>query len=328
MSDREGSRPLRIGVLGCADIALRRMLPVIVGAESARIVAVASRSRRKAERVAERFGCDAVTGYRNLLARDDIDAVYIPLPPGMHFEWIAEALHAGKHVLAEKPLCTTYSETVALMKLARERNLVLVENFMFLHHAQHTVVRGLVEESIGRLQVFSSSFGVPPLNPESFRYQPSLGGGALLDVGVYPLRAAQLYLPGELEVLAATRRMDPVTGVDVAGSALLVTPAGVTAQLDYGFEHSYRCTYALWGSGGRISLDRAFTPPEQLKPLVTIQQQDRLTQLNAPADHQVRNAFEAFVAAVRSGTGAPRAEAEALRQARLVEDVRQRARTV
>lgn len=327
MTESGSARALRMGVLGCADIAIRRLLPVMATCEGAEIVAIASRTREKAERVAAQFGCAPVTGYRALLERDDIDAVYIPLPPQLHYEWVVQALEAGKHVLAEKPLCTNYADTVALMELARERRLVLAENFMFLHHSQHRAVRAMVDEgTVGRLEVFSSAFGVPPLNPASFRYQPDLGGGALLDVGVYPLRAAQLYLPDGLEVLAATLRMDEATGVDVAGTALLAGPDGLSVQIAFGFEHSYRCTYALWGSTGRISVDRAFTPPDQLKPPVRVERQDRVTELAMPADHQVHNALQAFVEQVRFGLPGPVEEEATLRQARLLESVRKTAR--
>ncbi|MFE5865847.1 Gfo/Idh/MocA family protein [Streptomyces virginiae] len=319
--------PLRMGVLGCADIALRRMLPVLVEEECAELVAVASRDRHKAASTADRFGCDGTVGYDTLLRRDDIDAVYIPLPPALHHRWVTEALAAGKHVLCEKPLCTSYADTLDLMKQARARGLVLAENFMFLHHSQHGAVRRLLDEGVvGAVQVFSSSFGVPPLDPAGFRYRPELGGGALLDTGVYPLRAAQLYLDGELEVLAATLRIDERTGVDVAGTALLSAVDGTAAQVSFGFDHAYRSHYALWGRAGRVTVERAFTPPEQLKPPVRIAQQDRVTELAVAADHQVRGAVRAFAAAVRSGAEGPLDEEITLRQARLVDEVRGRAR--
>ncbi|MFE0038601.1 Gfo/Idh/MocA family protein, partial [Streptomyces sp. NPDC059018] len=198
---------VRMGVLGCADIALRRMLPAIAAADSAELVAVASRDATKAQRVADRFGCAGVQGYRTLLERDDIDAVYVPLPPALHFDQVAEALCAGKHVLCEKPLCTTHAEAAELMELSRRHRRILAENFMFLHHSQHAGVRSLLDTgTVGELEVLSGSFGVPPLDPTGFRYAPSLGGGALLDVGVYPLRTAQMYLSGEPEVLAGGRR--------------------------------------------------------------------------------------------------------------------------
>ncbi|WP_461073140.1 Gfo/Idh/MocA family protein [Streptomyces pseudoechinosporeus] len=314
-----------MGVLGCADIALRRMLPVLAEERCVELVAVASRDADKAARTAARFGCDGAS-YDALLRRDDIDAVYIPLPPALHRHWITEALAAGKHVLCEKPLSTSYDDTLELMELARTRDLVLAENFMFLHHSQHREVRGLLDDVVGAVQVFTSAFGVPPLDPAGFRYRPGLGGGALLDTGVYPLLAAQLYLGGELEVLGATLRVDERTGVDVAGTALLSAADGAAAQLSFGFDHSYRSHYALWGTRGRLTVDRAFTPPEQLRPTVRIQQQDRATELSLAPDHQVRNAVRAFAGTVLSGVHGPVAEASTLRQARLVEDVRLTAR--
>jgi NDP-hexose-3-ketoreductase len=196
---------------------------------------------------------------------------------------------------------------------------------MFLHHSQHDAVRKMMgDDTIGKLQVFTSSFGIPPLHPASFRYQPGLGSGALLDVGVYPLRAAQLFLSADLEVRGASLRMG-ATGVDVAGSALLRTPQGVTAQLDWGFEHSYRSTYSLWGTQGRITVLRAFTPPEHHRPLVRIEQQDLLTELSLPADHQVRNTLVAFVDAAMSYGDRPAFEQALLEQALLVDQVREAA---
>lgn len=325
MSEHSPGRVLRMGVLGCADIAVRRILPALVELDSTELIAVASRDPAKAARVAARFECAGVAGYGNLLDRDDIDALYVPLPPSMHYEWVKKALNAGKHVLAEKPLTTTYERAVELVGLARELNLVLAENYMFLHHSQHSAVRKMVADGmIGKLQVFSSSFGIPPLNPASFRYQPGLGSGSLLDVGVYPLRVAQLYLSADLEVLGASLRIG-ATGVDVAGSALLRAADGVTAQLDFGFEHSYRSAYELWGSRGRISVLRAFTPPEHLKPQVRVEQQDLVTDLSLPADHQVRNTLTAFVDAALSDGNRPSFEQPLLEQAMLVDQVRKAA---
>lgn len=325
MGARHG--PVRMGVLGCADIALRRMLPVLAGEADVELVAVASRNADKAARTAVRFGCDGAHGYDALLLRDDVDAVYVPLPPALHHQWVTKALEAGKHVLCEKPLSTSYDDTLELVKLARVRRLVLTENFMFVHHSQHREVRKLLQgDAVGSVQVFSSSFGVPPLDPAGFRYRPDLGGGALLDTGVYPLLAAQLYLGGELETLGATLRIDERTGVDVAGTALLSAPDGTAAQLSFGFDHSYRSHYALWGTRGRLTVERAFTPPEQLKPPVRIQQQDRNTELTLTADHQVRNSVRAFTEAIRSDVHGPVGEERTLRQARLVEDIRHKAR--
>ncbi|MEU3463281.1 Gfo/Idh/MocA family oxidoreductase [Streptomyces sp. NPDC006733] len=330
MSEPEpASGVLRLGVLGCADFAWRKMLPALARVPNLRITALASRDAAKAGRFAERFGGAAVTGYEALLERDDVDAVYVVLPTGLHHAWALRALAAGKHVLAEKSLTTGAGEAAELVAAARDSGLWLVENFLFPHHSQHAAVRERVERgAIGRTRVFSSAFGVPPRPAGDIRNSPELGGGALLDVGAYTVRAATYFLGPDLTLAGAHLRIDGRTGVDVGGSALFHTPAGVAAELTFGFDSSYRTTYALWGSEGRISVDRAFTPPADLLPAVRWERQDAVEELELPADDQYANGGLAF--ADRVLTGAPfDAYGESLvRQAALLEQIRERAHRV
>ncbi|GAA0358048.1 Gfo/Idh/MocA family oxidoreductase [Actinoallomurus spadix] len=314
---------VRVGVLGCASIALRRVLPAMTEAEGVELTAVASRDPDKAREVARRFGCETAGGYDDLLDRADIDAVYIPLPTGLHAEWTGRALTAGKHVLSEKPLTCDHATALDLVDQARKAGLWLMENYMFLHHGQHRKVRDLVAGGrIGEPRVFSASFGIPPLDPADVRYRPDLGGGALLDVGVYPIRAASYFLGDDLDVVGSVLRLHPDRGVDVAGHALLCTPSGVTAELSFGFEHAYRSRYALWGDQGRLTLDRAFTPPPAWQPVIRVESQDRAEELTLPADHQFRNILESFARSILQGADYT-AQAEAItRQARLVDRVR------
>ncbi|MEU5611537.1 Gfo/Idh/MocA family oxidoreductase [Streptomyces sparsogenes] len=319
--------PLRIGVVGCADFARRRMLPVIAADPGLRLAAVASRSEAKAARFADAFGCAAVHGYDALLAAPDIDAVYLPLPPMLHAEWIERALRAGKHVLAEKPLTADAAGTERLLRLAADRGLVLLENLVFPHHAQHAAVRKfLADGAIGEVRDVAVAFTIPPRPEDDIRYRPR-GGGALLDMGVYPIRAALHYLGPEAEVVGAVLRSQAATGVVVAGRVLARTPAGVTADLAFGMEHSYRTSCEFAGSAGRLQLDRVFTPPPDFPPVVRIERQDGREEVVLPADDQYANVVRHFVHAVRTGTPAQaEAEAEAtLRQARLVGEVESRA---
>lgn len=303
MDDAGAPQPLRLGVLGCADIAWRRTLPAVSAAPSVRLAAVASRAPGKAEAFAERFGCEAVHGYQRLLDRRDIDALYIPVPVGLRREWVGRALRSGRHVLAEKPLTTDAGHATELVGLAERCGVVLKENFTFPHHAQHVRVRGLLEAGeVGRVRAFMSEFGVPERDPGDIRVDPALGGGALLDVGVYPLRIAQYFFGGRLRVRGAVLHTDPATGVDTGGGALLDTPEGTVVQLGFGFGLHYRNTYTHWGADGTLRLDRAFTPPETFRPTVQVQRQDgSSSSIEIDADHQFRNTLEAFAAAVREG---------------------------
>ncbi|MGX1273229.1 Gfo/Idh/MocA family protein [Streptomyces phaeoluteigriseus] len=313
---------VRIGVLGCADIALRRMMPAFAATPGLELAAIASRDPARAEEAARRFGCRPVHGYAELLDADDIQAVYVPLPAALHAPWVEAALTAGKHVLAEKPLTTDPESTERLLDVAAKQGVALMENVMFVHHPRHEAVRRLVAEGrIGELRSFRAEFAIPPLADDDIRYSAELGGGALADVGLYPLRAALHFLGPGLEVVGARLTRGAGRQVETSGAALLATPAGVTAQVTFGMEHAYLSRYELWGSEGRITVDRAFTPPADLVPVIGLHRGAESEEIRLEPADQVAATVAAFVTTVRAGT-APRADT--LRQAALLDDVRRR----
>jgi NDP-hexose-3-ketoreductase len=354
--------PLRLGVLGAASIARRKMLPAVAAEPGAtRLAAVASRELAKARALTEEFGGEPVAGYEELLRRPDIDAVYVPLPAAMHAPWIEAALHAGKHVLAEKPLVTRAEDAYRLVALADKLGLVLAENFMFTLHSQHAAVRALLADGvIGEVRGMAAAFTIPALPDTDIRYQPDVGGGALADVGGYPLRAAALLLAGtradadartstdadadarasastgtgtgtgtdgktgntELDVVGATLRVDRARGVDLSGAALLAAADGTTAHVTFGMEHAYRAEYEVWGTNGRVWLDRAYTPPADHVPVLRIQSGGELREQRLAPDDQFRRVVRAFAAAVSDGTASGLQGDPVLRQADLVRRVR------
>jgi len=317
---------VRFGVLGCASFAWRRMLPALRAHPRTAVAAVASRDAAKAARFAAEFSC-AATDYRGLLDRDDVDVVYLPLPLALRPRWIEAALRAGKHVLSEKPLALRPWDARRLVRLAAERGLLLRDNFLFPHHPQHDRVRELIAAGrFGRLRSFHGSFCIPPLPADDVRLRRELGGGALLDIGVYPLRAAQLLLGGDIRVVGASLRVDESRGVDVAGQALLVAGDGVLVSIDFGFEHSYECSYSLHGSVAAARLDRAYTPPAQWRPVLRIAAEA----VPLEAADQVGAAIGSFVDAVLAGrsvrhSAEARRCAQAIRTVELAEAVREMA---
>ncbi|MEV6569347.1 Gfo/Idh/MocA family protein [Streptomyces kronopolitis] len=303
-SDSGGAGPVRFGALGTSSFGGRRVLPAMTDCPQTALVAVAGRSPERARRFADRFGCAAAT-MEGLLEREDIDAVYISLPPSLHGEWAARALHAGKHVLVEKPIATTAAEARSVVELAEDRDLVLRENFMFLHHPQHEAVAAMIAQGrLGGLRAFRGAFCFPPLPEQDIRYVPELGGGALLDAGVYPLRAAAMLLGPGLRVAGATARVRRSDGLDLSGQALLVSPSGVPASVEFGFEHTYGSSYSLWGAGARVFVDRAFTPPAGYRPEVVLEEQDHVEKFTLPAADQLDRSLTGFAAAVAAGGAA------------------------
>jgi predicted dehydrogenase len=319
----DGTSSLGLGILGCAAIATKRVLPAVAMTAGVHLVAVGSRALPRAERITAEYGGRPLAGYEAVLDAADVDAVYVPLPCGIRAEWVERALLAGKHVLAEKPLTPGHRETARLVGLAKERELVLRENYMFPHHSQHAYVRRLVDEgAIGELRLFASTFAIPPRPEDDIRYRPDLGGGALLDVGGYPIRAATLFLGPELTVAGAVLRHDRRWPVDVGG-ALMTRPDGVTAQVSFGLDHMYSSHYQLLGSEGRITVDHVFTPPAGYRPSIVVDRQDQHHRTSIDPDDQFANAVAAFVTAVRAD--AADSDDAIVTQAKLVDELRRRA---
>lgn len=289
-------KPIQIGVMGCAAIANRSVIPAIQQlSDSFKLVAVASRTQDKATEYASRFGCDAVVGYDALLDRNDVDAIYMPLPSGIHKEWINKALAKGKHVYAEKSFATNHADATEMVDNARRKKLALMEGFMFQYHSQHHLVFDLLKSGeIGEVRHFASKFGFPPLDAGNFRYDNEIGGGALLDAAGYVVRATFFVMGDGFEVKSATMKFDATTKASAWGTAMMADGSGVGASLSFGFDNFYQCNYEIWGSKGKITADRAFTPRFDFSPRIIVEKQDGTRVIEATPDNHFVKAMEEF----------------------------------
>jgi xylose dehydrogenase (NAD/NADP) len=187
-------KPLRWGILGAADIAIRRVIPAMHAARHTTPFALASRNAARAKDVAAQLGIPRAYGsYEDLLADPDVDAIYIPLPNTLHAEWTIRSAEAGKHVLCEKPLAASVAECEAMLAACHQAGVQLMEGFMYRFHPQHARVRAMVAAGlIGQPTLIRTTFCVRMQRPpDDIRFSPTLGGGSLLDVGVYALDAAR-----------------------------------------------------------------------------------------------------------------------------------------
>lgn len=315
---------MRWGVMGCANIARRSVIPAILSVTGNRLIAVASRSEANAGTVAATFNCVPVVGYDELLEREDIDAVYIPLPTGLHYEWVIKALEADKHVLVEKSAAVTLGEAKAMVAKAREKGLALVENFQFLHHAQHRYVKDLLTSGeIGELRCFRSTFGFPPFaQTNNIRYQAELGGGALLDAGAYVLRATSFLCGPGFQVSAAHLQNHASYGVDWYGGAFLTNKeGGLFSEVAFGFDNYYQCNYEIWGSMGRIISTRAFTAKPDFSPTILLEKEGKTQEIALPPDDHFVNMIRHFKQIVERRSFETE-WAQLLEQATLVSEVR------
>ena len=255
------SRVVRWGVLGCARVFERRMVPAFGKVEDASLDAVASRDAAKAASTAQRHGIGRSYGsYEELLADPEIDAVYVPLPNDLHARWVVAALEAGKHVLCDKPMVLSVEDAVRCRDAASARGLRLMEGFMYRHHPQHARVRRLMAEgAIGRPVRMAGCFAYAATPDHAgIRWDPARGGGALADVGVYPVDAARMLFDAEPVSVFCAGTIDRETGVDVHADGILAFPGGRTATFSCGFDQAFTSRYEIVGSEGSIEAVRAF----------------------------------------------------------------------
>jgi NDP-hexose-3-ketoreductase len=319
------TKKIRIGVLGCASIARRSMIPAILELVGHfELAGIASRDAAKAAGWATEFGCAAYDGYAQLVEDPDVDALYIPLPSGLHKEWINQALLAGKHVYAEKSIASCYADAAAMVANAGTHGLALMEGFMFQYHSQHQQVKQLLASgAIGELRHFHSSFGFPPLPDGDFRYDNELGGGVLLDAAGYPLRAAHFLLGEQFEVRAAALHHDAAKGTQTYGSAFLANQHGVGASLAFSFDNFYQCRYELVGQSGKITAERAFTPRPDFSPNILVETSSGVHVITAEPDNHFVKALLTFHTAIDSGETRAALYGEILLQSKSLAKIKQ-----
>ncbi len=314
---------INIGIMGCASIAEKSVIPAIKNLQSRyNIKAIASRSIEKANKYADLFDCTPIEGYDELLNLD-IDAVYIPLPTGLHHEWIIKALSMGKHVYAEKSIAMSHSSALQMVNLAKANELVLMEGYMFQYHKQHEVVKNIVkDEEIGEIRCFRSSFGFPPLQKDNFRYDKLLGGGALLDAGGYTLRATNFILGNDYKVAASTLYYDPILKVDIFGNSMLSNNNGIAAHISFGFDNYYQCSYEVWGSKGKLIVPKAFTPKKDEKTFIVVEKQNFSQKIEIEPFNQFESSFISFHDKILDNSKRDEEYNNILLQSNLIEQIR------
>jgi predicted dehydrogenase len=254
---------LRWGVLGTARV-IRHLVPVLHDEPRARLVAVASRDAGRAAQCAREWQIpEALHGYETLITRDDIDAVYIPLPNALHTPWVIAAASAGKHVLCEKPLGVTPEEVDRIQAAAILHGVTVAEGLMYRHEPLTAHVCRLVAEgAIGRLHGIVSGFTYHRTRPDDVRLSAALGGGALFDVGVYPASYACL-LARQAPAAATATAVSGPDGIDEMCQAALHFPDGMLASITAGFRAATHTWLTILGSEGTLQVPAPFKPGPQ-----------------------------------------------------------------
>lgn len=301
-------------------------MPAVQEVEGIEVVAVAEqRALSKLDTWTEVYPMATETDFNALINREDVNALYVPQPPALHFEWAKKALEAGKDVLIEKPSTVSYEDSKTLVDLAREKGLALHENYMFQYHLQIQEIKKMLAEGvIGDVRLFRADFGFPLRQQNDFRYIKALGGGALLDAAGYPVKLATLFLGDSIKVDASAMSSLPGYEVDMLGSIQMSNDEGKVFQIGYGMDNGYRCSLEVWGSKGKLSTNRIFTAPPGFEPVVKVETAEQNYEVKLAADSHFEHSIEAFVNEVNHPEVREAMYQSILTQARLIEEVREK----
>jgi predicted dehydrogenase len=242
--------PLTLGILGCAEIA-RGFVPGVAPSPHLRVTHVASRDTHRAAAFAAEFGVPHWNAsYEALIAEPTVQALYVPLPNHLHAPWVLRALEAGKHVLCEKPLALDAAQAQAMFDAAARHGRVLLEAFPYLFQPQTERLHAMLREGrLGTLRLMQASFGFPLERAGNYRHDPAQGGGALLDVGCYPVSLARLLFGARPQWVTAQAEWGS-SGEDRRLTATLRFEGGAQAQIACAFDTAVHRHAMVVGDAG------------------------------------------------------------------------------
>ena len=325
-------KTVRWGVLGCSGIGKSRTIPGLLACENAELYAIAGRNEEKLKAYAEPFAPKKLyTDYQALLDDENVDAVYLPLPNGVHMEWVKKAAAAGKHILCENPMALTEEQVREMFAAAKEHGVLLEEAYAYRHAQLVQKVKEIVDSgAIGRIRYLESKHSTFDTNRSGIRYQKGNGGGAVYDVTCYNVSLASYLFGKDPEDMSVYCGFDKETGVDVSDAVMLRYEEGVTAMLYAGLDAYRRGCYSILGETGRIDVDHKFNSSgvchirvsTGARPQGAEYVDETTTEYTIWVDDNYKKEIELFSDAVLNGSALTVSEEESLRTARVCDAIR------
>ncbi len=312
-----------IAVWGLGRHAFKNLLPAIAKCRHFELVGVCSRNEAKRATAVQNWGGLSWSSPDDLLRCERVQAVYVATPTGLHFSNGMDVLGARKHLISEKSLTADPEQSLQLIARAREQRLVLCEALMFQYHPQFRALKETIHSpAFGKVLQCFSSFGLPALSEPGFRTEKSLGGGALLDLGCYPLAMMRALFGDVQSVLHARLHSSGADAVDTAGEASLVFLTGVRADLAWGYNRAYSAELLVSGETQSIYATRVFSKDEGEKASFVIRDQvGKATTIEVPPANAFVEMFDAFVEALAAPEKREKLLTQAAAQARLLSEV-------
>jgi dTDP-3,4-didehydro-2,6-dideoxy-alpha-D-glucose 3-reductase len=298
-------KTIGVGVWGLGQHARRKILPALSSCSATVLVGVTTRNMGVACEEADRYGCSTWSTPEDMLNDASVEAVCVATPSGLHASHGLRVLRSGRHLWCEKPIAATLAEAQALSEASRQESLALCEGLMYLYNPHFSLIANMISgNSIGAVLSVRSQFGIPALKDPGFRTDPSLGGGALLDLAPYPLSATLGLIDEPWDLVDSSVHHLEGHEVDMSGHALLATGARKTvAFLEWGYSRAYRNEISVWGEHGSIQSDFIFSKPADYSPVVSLRDQyGRIERIHVDSADSFDAMFHSFSDAVFDAT--------------------------
>jgi len=295
------------GILSTASIGTEQVIPAMIKGEYCDVLAIASRSKDAAEKVAERLAIPRAYGsYDDLLADPEIEAVYIPLPNHLHVPWSIKALKAGKHVLVEKPIGLSSEDgRILLDESLKYPKLKVMEAFMYRHHPQWVKAKEIVDSGIiGRLKTIQSSFSFYDDNPESIVNKKAYGGGSLMDIGCYSISLSRFLFNAEPTKVYANIEVHPEFETDTQATAMLEFEQGTSAFFSSTLMPDNQ-QVEIFGARGKIEFEIPFTPMADKTSRIWLHHGDQKEEITFDSCDQYTIQGDLFSLAILNDTPVP-----------------------
>lgn len=299
-------KPLQIGILGVSGHLMQRIMLPLSQTDQVEVVAIGSRQLSKASQAARDWGIPKACGsYEEVLALEEVEAVYIPLPNHLHLQWMMKAIDAGKHIICEKPLTLNTDELMSLMDYAEGRGVQIMEAFMYGFHPKWTAVKELIKvHDIGEVKAIHTVFAYSNSDPKNIRNIRDYGGGSLFDIGCYAISSARFIMGRSPNRVMALNQYSEDFGTDILSSAIL----------DFG---DARCMFTvstamhpvqevkIYGTSGTIEVPIPFNMPYDTKGTIKVTTGLCERTIEFEPVNQYALMFNAFAKAIRTNEAVP-----------------------
>jgi D-xylose 1-dehydrogenase (NADP+, D-xylono-1,5-lactone-forming) len=286
-------KKIKFGILGCSSIAEKSMIPAIKNSTNSQLEMLGSQSTNKAAKFGKKFSCKVYGNYEEVLENDEIDAVYISLPPSLHEKWIIKAAKFGKHIICEKPTALSTKSAEKIIKECKKNHVRVIENFAFRYHPQQEKVLELIKKkSIGKISSFYGNYSFNlNVSQNNFRLNKKLGGGVLNDVAGYLICANRLIF--NEKPISVFCNLQYERGIDVSGN-IHIQYKDKNSICSFSYKNYFQSFYNIFGEKGVLKAEKSFNIRKDMKSVITIEKENKLKIINVKACDKFTKLTEIF----------------------------------